>query len=317
MTTAAVGNRAVATAGPAADDAEATATRERPRNRENGPGWAFVAPLVVFFALFLVWPLIHGLYLSFTDQSMTGAGGAFVGLANYAEAFADAEMWRALWNTVWFTLLSTVPLVLIALVMALLVEAGLPGKWLWRLSFFMPFLLASTVVSLIWVWIFNPQLGLVNSVLQSFGLAAVPWLQDPTVSMISIVIATVWWTVGFNFLLYLAAIQNIPEQQYEAASIDGAGRWRKLWSVTLPQLAPTTMLIVILQILASLKVFDQIYQMMNQLVTPATQSVVVYIFDTGFTGYRFGYASAISYIFFAIVLIISLVQFRTNARRSA
>jgi ABC-type sugar transport system permease subunit len=315
MSTAAVGNRAVAAAGPAAEDAAAAPSRRR--RRENGTGWAFVAPLVLFFVLFLLWPLVHGVYLSLTDQSLTGAGGAFVGLGNYFEAFADAEMWRSLWNTVWFTLLSTVPLVVIALVMALLVEAGLPGKWLWRLSFFMPFLLASTVISLIWIWLFNPQLGLVNSVLQSLGLATVPWLQDPVVSMISIVIATVWWTVGFNFLLYLAAIQNIPEQQYEAASIDGAGRWRKLISVTLPQLAPTTMLIVILQILASLKVFDQIYQMMNQVVTPATQSVVVYIFDTGFTGYRFGYASAISYIFFALVLIISLVQFRVTARRSA
>jgi len=316
MTTSAVGNRAVATAAPAADDATSI-RRGSQRRRNNGTAWAFLAPFLVFFVLFLVWPMIHGVYLSLTDQSLTGSGGALIGIDNYVEAFADAEMWGAIWNTIWFTLLSTVPLVLVALVMALLVDQGLPGQWLWRLSYFMPFLLASTVVSLIWIWMMNPQLGLFNTVLQSVGLEPVPWLQDPAVSMISIVIATVWWTVGFNFLLYLAALQNIPEQQYEAASIDGAGKWRQLFGITLPQLGPTTALIVILQVLASLKVFDQIYQMMNQLVTPATQSAVIYIFDVGFTGYRFGYSSAISYIFFAIVLIVSLVQFRVTARRGA
>ena len=134
--------------------------------------------------------------------------------------------------------------------------------------------------------------------------------------MISIVIATVWWTVGFNFLLYLSALQNIPDQQYEAASIDGAGKWRQLLSITIPQLAPTTALILILQVLASLKVFDQIYQMLNQAITPSTRSAVVYIFETGFTGYRFGYSSAISYIFFALIIIVSLVQLRATSRKS-
>ena len=288
----------------------------RKRRRDHLAGYAFMAPFLVLFALFLVWPVIHGLYLSLTDQSLTGGGGQFIGLANYFEAFADGQMWQSLLNTLWFTVLSTIPLVLVALVMALLVQQELPAQWLWRLSFFMPFLLASTVVSLIWAWLFNPSLGLVNSFLASLGVPPVAWLQDPNVSMISIVIATVWWTVGFNFLLYLSALQNIPDQQYEAASIDGAGKWRQLLSITIPQLAPTTALILILQVLASLKVFDQIYQMLNQAITPSTRSAVVYIFETGFTGYRFGYSSAISYIFFALIIIVSLVQLRATSRKS-
>lgn len=292
-----------------------TPAPKRPKRRDGLAGWGFFAPFGVLFAVFMLWPIGHGLYLSFTDQSLTGSGGDLIGFANYLEAFAEAEMWQSIGNTLWFTLLSTVPLVLIALVMALLVEQGLPGKWLWRLAFFMPYLLASTVVSLIWIWLFNPQLGAINSVLTSIGLPAQPWLQDPSLSMVSIVIATIWWTVGFNFLLYIAAIQGIPDQHYEAASLDGAGKWRQLFSITLPQLAPTTVVVVILQVLASLKVFDQIYQMMNQVVTPSTQSAIVYIFDSGFTGYRFGYASAVSYIFFAVVLLVSLVQFRITARK--
>ncbi len=303
---------------PAAD--APTRAPDRARSARRGgdriAGWAFVAPFLVFFLAFLIWPMLHGLYLSFTDISLTGAGGDFVGFANYAETFADGDVWRSLGNTVWFTVLSTVPLVVIALVMAVLVEQGLPGQWLWRLSFFMPFLLASTVVSQIWIWIFNPQLGAANNILGALGIEPIAWLQDPSTAMIGVVIATVWWTIGFNFLLYLAAIQNIPAQQYEAASIDGAGRLRQFWSITLPQLIPTTVLIVMLQILASLKLFDQVYQMTGGGPGGATRSILQYVYEVGFTGYRFGFSAAISYVFFAIIIIVSIVQFRLVQRRS-
>jgi ABC-type sugar transport system permease subunit len=281
----------------------------RTRRRENKVGWAFLAPFAVVFVLFLVTPLVWGFYLSFTGQSLTGAGGGLVGFANYSEALGDPDMWRSMGNTLGFTVLSTVPLVLVALAMAVLVNLGLPGQWIWRLAFFMPYLLASSVVSLFWVWLYNPQLGLVNALTGLVGATPVAWLQDPDWAMIAIVVTTVWWTVGFNFLLYLAALQNIPEQQYEAAALDGAGKWRQLFSITIPQLAPTTMLIVILQVLASLKVFDQIYQMTGGGPGGATRSTVEYIFEVGFTGYRFGYSSAISYIFFAIIVIVSIAQF--------
>ncbi|WBU37962.1 carbohydrate ABC transporter permease [Homoserinibacter sp. YIM 151385] len=289
--------------------------RRRGRRREQLVGWGFLAPFLVAFALFLVWPILNGLYLSFTDLSLAGTGGGIIGLENYAEALGDPTVWQSFGNTVWFTLLSTVPLVLVALVMAILVDQGLPGQWLWRLSFFMPFLLASTVISQIWVWIFNPQFGAANGVLAWFGMPPQAWLQDADTAMVSVVIATVWWTVGFNFLLYLAALQNIPAQQYEAASLDGAGTWRKLVSITLPQLAPTTVLILILQVLASLKLFDQVYQMLGGASSPTTRSIVQYIYETGFTGYRFGYSAAISYVFFAVIIIIAVAQLAITRRR--
>ncbi len=285
------------------------------RNREQLISWAFLAPFLVAFVLFLVWPIIHGIILSFTDQSLTGTGGAFIGFANYAEAFGDPKMWQSMGNTVWFTLLSTVPLVVVALAMAALVDRGIPGQWLWRLSFFMPFLLASTVISQIWVWIFNPQVGAANNILEFFGLEPLAWLQNPDTNMLSIVIATVWWTVGFNFLLYLAAMQNIPPQQYEAASLDGAGAWRQFWSITLPQLGPATVLILILQILASLKLFDQAYQMLGGVASDTTRSIVQYIYEAGFVSYRFGYSAAISYVFFALIVILGVAQALISRRR--
>jgi multiple sugar transport system permease protein len=287
------------------------------RRRDSAHGWGFAAPFVITFVLFLLWPMIYGFYLSLTGQSITGANSELLGFANYAEAFADPDMWRSLGNTLWFTVLSTVPLVVVALILALLVNLGLPGQWLWRLSFFMPFLLASTVVSLFWSWMYNPQFGLINSILGSFGIPEIAWLTDPRYAMVSVVVATVWWTVGFNFLLYLAALQNIPEQQYEAASLDGAGKWRQLFSITIPQLGPTTVVIVILQILASLKVFDQIYQMTVGGPGGATRPIVQYIYETGFTAYRLGYASAVAYVFFAIIVIASIVQMLVTSRRGA
>jgi multiple sugar transport system permease protein len=314
MSTAALSVAAGARAG---STDQARAGERSAHNRNNRIGWAFVAPFVIVFVMFLIWPLIHGFYLSFTGESITGANGDLIGFANYAEALRDPIMWRSLLNTLWFTVLSTVPLIVVALALALLVHQGLPGQWLWRLSFFMPFLLASTVAAQFWIWMYNPQLGLVNYVLGAFGVDPVAWLQDPTWAMLAVVVMTTWWTVGFNFLLYLTALQNIPEQQYEASALDGAGRWRQLRSITIPQLGPTTVLIVMLQILASLKVFDQIYVMTNGGPAGVTRPVVMYIFETGFTGYRFGYASAIAYIFFALIVIISVGQVRLTSRRSA
>lgn len=293
-----------------------SAGRARRRRSDNIRGWLYCAPFLLAFGLFLIWPTVYGLWMSFTGTSLAGTNTQFVGLDNWAEALGDPQVWTSLGNTVWFTLLSTIPLVVIAMLLAVLVNVGLPGQWFWRLSFFMPFLLASTVVSQFWNWMYNPQLGLINTFLGWFGIQGPAWLQDPGTAMIAVVITTVWWTIGFNFLLYLAALQNIPDQLYEAASLDGAGGWRKFLSITLPQLAPTTVLVLVLQVLASLKVFDQIYQMTGGGPGGTTRPVLLYIYEVGFTGYRLGYASAISYIFFFLIILVSIGYMVISSRRS-
>ena len=294
--------------------AQRTAGRQRQRRRDNLMGWLYCTPFLLAFFLFLIWPTIYGLWMSFTGVSLAGTNDHFIGFDNWVEAFGDPEVWSSLWNTLVFTLLSSIPLVLVALVFAILVNIGLPGQWFWRLSFFMPYLLASTVISQFWVWMLNPQLGLVNTVLGWVGIEPIAWLQDPNTAMISVVLATVWWTVGFNFLLYLTALQNIPDQLYEAASLDGAGSWRKLVSITLPQLAPTTVLVLVLQLLASLKVFDQIFQMTGGGPAGATRPILQYVYEAGFTGYRLGYASAVSYIFFFLIIVISIAYLVISTR---
>ena len=302
--------------GSATQQPAAPPNSRRKSRRDNLHGWGFSAPFLAFFLLFLVWPIVYGFYMSLTGKSLTGANSELLGFANYTEAFQDPDLWHSLGNTLYFTVISTVPLVLVALAMAALVNMGLPAQWLWRLAFFSPYLLASTVVSLFFTWMYNPQLGLINDVLSKVGIPPVAWLNDPKVAMWAIVIATVWWTVGFNFLLYLAAMQNIPQQHYEAASLDGAGGWRQFFSITLPQLGPITVLIVILQVLASLKIFDQVYQMTGGGPAGTTRTIVQYIFESGFTGYRLGYSAAISYVFFALIIVVSCGQFFINRRRS-
>ncbi|GAA1298117.1 carbohydrate ABC transporter permease [Pseudonocardia xinjiangensis] len=276
----------------------------------------FVLPFLLVYAAFVLWPLVYGLSLSFFDTSLVRSESQFVGLANYARLFSDPEVWRTLGVTVLFTIGSTIPLVAVALVMALLVQTGVRGQWFWRFAYFAPFLLPVATVALIWQWLFSGDYGLLNGVLSGLGLPAVGWLTEPDIGLWSVVILTVWWTVGFNFLLYLAALQAIPAQLYEAAEIDGAGGWRRLFSITLPLLNRTTGLVVVLQVLASLKLFDQAYILYQANGGPGGSAtpILQYVYETGFVDYRLGYASAISYMFFVLIILIALVQARLSRR---
>ncbi|QCR45815.1 sugar ABC transporter permease [Streptomyces sp. SGAir0924] len=309
-TTAPLGAEEEAGSPAAAPDGRGTA----PRRTRSGNGLVFVLPFLLVFGLFMVWPIVQGLWMSFTDSSLALRDTRFVGFDNYTEAFGDPDVWSSLGNTVFFTVVSSVPLVLIALAMALLVHSGLAGQWAWRLSFFAPYLLPVTVVTMIWTWLYQPELGMANQLLTTLGMEPVGWLSDESVAMWSVAALTVWWTVGFNFLLYLAALQSLPTTFDEAAALDGAGAWRRLWSITLPQLRRTTGLVAMLQILASLKVFDQIYILTKGGPNGSTRPVLEYVYDVGFTGYRLGYASAVSYLFFALIVVVSLAQFRLFRR---
>jgi multiple sugar transport system permease protein len=276
----------------------------------------FCVPFLVVYAAFLIYPMLLGVRLSLFNWSLTGTGtDQFLGLGNYRELIADDAVWESLWHTVLFTLLSTPPLVGIALLMALLTNRTMRFRWLYRLAYFAPYVLPVSVVVLIWTWLYQPGFGLINGTLTALGLPEIDWLTDERWAMLAVVIATVWWTVGFNYLLYLAGLQDIPDELYEAADIDGAGPLAKLRRITLPLLKRTTGLVLVLQILASLKIFDQIYLMTYGGPNFATRPIIQYIYESGFTNYRIGYASAISYVFFALIVLVSLAQFKLFARR--
>ncbi|GAB3447497.1 carbohydrate ABC transporter permease [Actinophytocola sediminis] len=289
-----------------------TDPRQRPRERllagHGRPAVLFLAPFIGLYLLFTVGPAIYGLVMSFFHTSMVFPGlGEFAGLANYAEALTSSDFWSALWHTLWFTILTTPPLVALGLVFALLAERAGRSRWFFRLAFFLPYVLPSSVVALIWIWMYTPALGLLSRAVTSLGLPEPNWLGDPDFAMVSLAITTVWWTLGFNFVLYLAGLQEIPRELYEASAIDGAGPWQQIRLITVPLLARTTSLVVVLQVIASLKVFDQMYIMTQGGPNFATRSVLQYVFDVGFTDFRSGYAAAASTLFFVVILAVSTI----------
>jgi ABC-type sugar transport system permease subunit len=300
-----------------AETAQAAPKKETGRGRTDLAGYLFVAPFLIAYAAFLIFPVLLGLRLSFYNSSLVAGDAQFLGLANYRELFGDPDFWLSLWHTVLFTLLSTPPLVILSLILALLANRAIPARWFFRLSFFAPWVLPSSVVALIWVWLYQPGFGLINSYLISLGLPEVAWLAGENVAMLSVVIATVWWTLGFNFVLYLAGLQEIPQELYDASAVDGAGALSQVRWITVPLLARTTILIVTLQIFSSLNVFDQIYIMNTSggLNYTVTRPIIQYVYEQGFTSYRVGFASAMSYVFFVLVLVVGLAQFAVANRR--
>jgi multiple sugar transport system permease protein len=271
---------------------------------------AFLAPFVALYILFIIGPAIYGLVMSFFNTSLVRPGlSSFAGLGNYTEALQSRDFWSSLWHTVWFTILTTPPLILLGFVLALLADRVGRGRWFFRLAFFAPYILPSAVMALIWIWIFTPGLGILQTALHTIGIGSPNWLGDVSWAMPSLAISTVWWTLGFNFILYLAGLQDIPTELYEASAIDGAGPWQQIKSITIPLLARTTTLVAVLQVIASLKVFDQMYIMTAGGPNFSTRSVLQYIYDEGFTNFRVGYASALSMLFFLVVLAVSAVWF--------
>lgn len=298
----------------------ATQTVERPPSRpvaqpskkhdQSRPALGFLAPFIVLYLAFIVGPAIYLVVMSFFDASLVRSGlGEFVGFANFSEAFGSSDFWSSMWHTVWFTILTTPPLIALAFVFALLADRATRGRWFFRLAFFAPVVLPSATVALIWIWIYTPGFGLAADWASNLGFTPPGWLGDPNWAMISVAFTTIWWTLGFNFVLYLAGLQEIPRQLYESASIDGASQWQQIKSITIPMLGRTTTLVAVLQVIASLKVFDQIYIMTSGGPNFATRPVLEYIYDIGFSSYRTGYAAAASTIFFVFTLLVSAVWF--------
>ncbi|HEU5385564.1 MAG TPA: sugar ABC transporter permease [Streptosporangiaceae bacterium] len=302
----------VGTAAPA----RAAAGLRRPRG-EGRVGWGLTAPFLIFYVLFLIGPTVYGIVMSFFNSSLQHSGlGGFAGPDNYTQALTSSDFWQSMWHTVLFTLMTTPPLVAIALMLAVFTDRLSRGRWFYRLVFFAPYVVPSAAMALIWTWLYTPEIGLWDSWLSAVGISDPPnWLGDPSWAMASVALATVWWTLGFNFVLYLAGLQEIPRNLYEAAAVDGASRWHQLRRITIPLLNRTTALVLVLQIIASLKIFDQIFLMTAGGPNYATRPLLEYVYDIGFTDFRTGYAAAASMLYFLVILAVSLVWFFVSRRQ--
>jgi multiple sugar transport system permease protein len=273
--------------------------------------WLFLLPCLILFVIFRVYPFVNGLYLSFTDARLGATESEFVGFDNYVHLTEDARFQVSLVNTAVYTFVSLLPILGLPLVVAVILDRGIPLRNFLRSAFFFPFTLSVVTVGITWLWLLDPVVGPFNYTLKQLGIPARPWLGDPSTAMGAIIATSVWWVTGYYLVLYLAALQDIPNYLYEAAAIDGAGPWRRFWSISLPLLRPIILLVVVLHIIGSFQLFGQVYVLTQGGPANATRTVVQTLYETGFKDlFDFGAASAMSWVLFAIILVVSLVQFR-------
>ena len=282
------------------------------------PQWRnflFVAPYLAIFAAFLVFPLIWGIWLSF-HKADTFSSGPFVGFGNYARLFRDGIFLQSIWNTFYFVFLTVPALALIGLFLALSLNRQTRSAAVLRTLFFSSSVLSVTIVTLIWRIVYIPDMGLLSMIYGLFGAKAPAFLSDPSLAMIGIAIATVWWCIGLPMMLFLSALQQIPQDIYEAAALDNANRWQTLRSITLPSIKRTFVLVVIIQIVFQFQLFGQAWLMTKGGPNNLTKPIVLYIYNTAFQRWDLGMGAAASEILFLLILVAAMAQFIVTRRKA-
>jgi multiple sugar transport system permease protein len=266
---------------------------------------------MIVFTVFIFVPILFAFYISLTEWSLIGTP-EFIGLGNYLNMAQDGEFWRSLYNTLIYTI-GTVPTsIALGLIVAIGLNRRMPGLALLRSVFFVPVIISLVAVALIASWMFNDNYGVINAALGAVGLEGVPWLSSATWAMPSLVITTLWIRIGFCMVIYLAALQSIPVELYQAAQVDGANSWKQFRHITWPLLGPTTFLLLILNVIYSLHVFDLIYVMTGGGPGFSTTVLVQYIYQMAFQESQMGYASAVGVVLYFLLLIFTVFQWRVT-----
>ncbi|GAB2564989.1 multiple sugar transport system permease protein [Gracilibacillus alcaliphilus] len=282
--------------------------------REAFWGYVFITPILIGFAVFMFYPLIASLYLSLTESDGINPS-SFIGLENYTTLMADEEFLNSLKVTLIYVA-GTVPLgAILALLVAVLLNQKIRFVNAYRTAFFIPVITSMVAVATVWKWLYNTDYGLINGMLAKMGLYEPPWLASEEWALLSIIIMSIWKGLGFNMVIYLAGLQNISVSLYEAAKIDGANGFQRLFHITIPLLRHTTLFVVIMSIINSFQVFDQVYIMTNGGPADSTSVIVFYIYQNAFLFFKQGYASAMAYILFIIIFIITFIQMKITNRK--
>ncbi len=272
-------------------------------------GYLFILPSFIHLIVFLVIPLGFSLYLSFTDwRGPNFQNAPFIGAENYQFLLGDRRFWNAMKNSIYFTLLS-VPLgMVISLLVALVMNQNLKGVYIFRTLFFMPVISSWVAVSVVWITLLDPQVGILNYVLEGLGLPPANWLGDPLTAMPAVVMISIWKGLGFNMVIWLAGLQAIPQELHEAAAIDGASRWQAFRRITIPLLSPTTFFLAITGVIGALQVFSSVYVITKGGPRGSTDVVVFRIYQRAFEEFEFGLASSQAWVLFAVIFSLTVVQ---------
>jgi len=283
--------------------------------RETGAGWTFVSPALALIGVFFAIPVVAVFGLSFTDFDIYSIGDPantrFIGLENYRALFESPLFWTALKNTLYYVAVGGPLSVAISLAAAVLVNDRLT-RWkpFFRSAFFAPWVTTLVAVALVWRYVYHPQYGPLNALLGVFGIGPIDWLGNPHWAMPAIILVSVWKNFGYNMLVFLAGLQTIPEELYEAAQLDGAGAWHRLRHITLPMLGPTFVFVGVVTMIAAFQIFSEPYVMTQGGPLKSTLTLVLYMYEQGFRWWRLGFAAAVAVVLFLLTLAGTLVQLR-------
>ena len=276
--------------------------------------YLFLLPYLALFITFVIVPAVYGIWISLHDWDFLLPGKPFVGLTNYTDLFDPQSVqfepfWHGMRATAIFTVASVPFLVAIPLGLAVMLNREFPGRTFFRAVFFAPYVLGVAVIGLMWQYLLDPSFGAVNGLLNLVGLPSVPWITDQPWAWISLVAVTVWWTIGFNAIIYLAGLADISSEQYEAAEIDGATKWQQFRYVTIPGLRPVMIFVITVTILASANMFGQSYLITNGGPGDSTRTAIIAITELGLREYRMGQASAMSYVLALFLAVVAAINF--------
>ncbi|GAB4232681.1 MAG: sugar ABC transporter permease [Stanieria sp.] len=279
-------------------------------DRDTFVAWIFLAPALIILGIFLFYPILYLLYLSFTSGSFTIEGIEWIGLSNYFRLFTDADFWQVIGNTVYFTVATVIPTLVIPLVLAVLLNRSLPLRGILRTAYFIPSITSLVAVGLGFRWLFQTE-GPINQWLLQFNIDPIPWLSSTIWAMPVLILLSSWKQLGFNLIVFLAGLQTIPQSRYEAAELDGANGWAKFWYITLPGLRPTIIFATVTTAIFTLRSFEQVYIITGGGPLNSTNLLVYYIYEQAFARFEFGYAAAAATILLVIAFMFVYIYLRT------
>ena len=274
----------------------------------------FTLPAMIPMTLFWIYPILRSGWLSFTDWDYMTPEYNYVGVENYTAVLTNSSFWSAFKTTFLFAIGTIIPIIILGLSVALLLGNEIKGKAIYRFLVFSPWVTPTVAISIVWSWIFEPKGGLANEILVNLGLPKLQWLSSSETALMSVIIVTVWKAVGYSAIFYLTAIDKIPRDRYEAASLDGAGFWKKLIYITLPGVSPTTFFLCIITMVDALKAYVQIQILTQGGPAGSTRTLTYLFYQLGFEQFKMGQASAVAIIIVVITVALSYTQFRLSKK---
>lgn len=284
------------------------------RLKHSGNVLLFVLPALIPLIIFWIYPILRSIWISFTDWDFMTPNYNFIFLKNYIALFKDSRFYNALWNTFVFTAGTLIPTIAGGLGLALLLRKKFSGSGLFKFVLFSPWITPTVAVSIVWTWIFQPDGGIANVVLEFLNLPALEWISSSATAMLSVIIVTVWKSLGYAMIFYLSALEKVPKELYEASSMDGAKKFRQFFDMTLPSISPTTFFLVIITMVNSLQAYDQIQILTQGGPSGSTRTLLYMYYQLGFEEFNMGGATAVAVVMIAITVLLSIIQFTASKK---